>query len=63
MKASELREKTPSQLQDELENLLKDRFKLRMQSATGQLQTTHELKKARRTIARVKTILNEKQGN
>ena len=38
-------------------------FKLRMKSASGQLSKTHELGTVRRNIARVKTILREKQGN
>ena len=50
------------ELNDELVNLLGEQFKLRMQTATGQLQQTHQAKQVRRDIARVKTILTEKAG-
>ncbi|MFN3261058.1 MAG: 50S ribosomal protein L29 [Pikeienuella sp.] len=60
MKASELREKTPDQLREELTQLKKQSFNLRFQQATGQLDNTAAFRKARRDAARVKTILNEK---
>ena len=60
MNAAELREKTPDQLREELENLKKEAFNLRFQAATGQLENTAQMKNARRNAARVKTILNEK---
>ena len=60
MNAAELREKTPDQLREELENLKKEAFNLRFQAATGQLENTAQMKDARRNAARVKTILNEK---
>tara|TARA_Y100001001_G_C7771961_1_gene225680 strand:+ start:368 stop:559 length:192 start_codon:yes stop_codon:yes gene_type:complete len=63
MKASELREKSVEELQQEQINLLEQQFKLLMKSASGQLSKTHELGTVRRNIARVKTILREKQGN
>ncbi len=62
MKANELREKSVEELKAELLNLLREQFKLRMQHSTGQLSQTHLLKKMRRDIARVKTIMNEKAG-
>ncbi|MCG8439767.1 MAG: 50S ribosomal protein L29, partial [Pseudomonadales bacterium] len=55
MKASELREKSVEELQQEQINLLEQQFKLRMKSASGQLSKTHELGTVRRNIARVKT--------
>ena len=55
MKAQDLRTKSVEELNDE-------QFKLRMQTATGQLQQTHQAKQVRRDIARVKTILTEKAG-
>ena len=61
MKATELREKTAQQLNEQLLGLLRDQFNLRMQKATGQLAQTHLLGQVRRDIARVKTLLNEKQ--
>ena len=60
MKASELRGKQPEELQKELESLLRAQFGLRMQLATQQLGNTSQLKKVRRDIARVRTILKEK---
>ena len=60
MNANDLREKTPDQLREELENLKKAAFNLRFQQATGQLENTAQMKAARRDAARVKTILNEK---
>ncbi|GGC03414.1 50S ribosomal protein L29 [Marinobacterium sp. D7] len=61
MKAQELRDKSVEELQQSLLGLLKDQFNLRMQKATGQLAQTHLLGQVRRDIARVKTVLNEKQ--
>ena len=60
MKASELRTKSKSELQGELLSLLKAQFALRMQQATQQLSRNSELKKVRRDIARVRTVLHEK---
>lgn len=60
MKASELREKSAADLQQELLSLTKAQFGLRMQVATQQLTNTSELTKVRRDIARVKTVLKEK---
>ena len=60
MKASELRAKDPAQLSNELEELLRAQFSLRMQKATQQLTNNSQLKRVRRDIARVRTILNEK---
>jgi large subunit ribosomal protein L29 len=63
MKATELRDKSVEDLNAELLKLRENQFKLNMQKATGQLSQTHLLKQARRDIARVKTVLNEKAGN
>lgn len=60
MNASELRDKTPDQLREELVNLKKQQFNLRFQAATGQLENPAQMRRARRDAARVKTILNEK---
>jgi large subunit ribosomal protein L29 len=60
MKSSELRGKNADDLQKELESLLKAQFGLRMQVATQQLSNTSQLKKTKRDIARVKTIMKEK---
>jgi large subunit ribosomal protein L29 len=62
MKPSELRGKQPDELQKELESLMRAQFGLRMQLATQQLGNTSQLKKVRRDIARVRTILKEKSA-
>jgi large subunit ribosomal protein L29 len=62
MKATELRGKDQEALQKELSELLKAQFGLRMQIATQQLSNTSQLKKVRRDIARVKTVMNSKEA-
>lgn len=62
MKAQELREKSIEALQEQLFELLREQFNLRMQKATGQLNQTHLLKQTRREIARVKTVIQQKAG-
>ena len=59
----EIRLKHPTDLKQLLEDLLEEQFKLKMQSATGQLAKSNEFKKVRKNIARVKTIMKEKQNN
>ncbi|HEX5484491.1 MULTISPECIES: 50S ribosomal protein L29 [Limnobacter] len=59
MNASELRGKDKAALTAELESLLKAQFSLRMQVATQQLSNTSQLKKVRKDIARVKTVMTE----
>ena len=64
MKAKELREKSVEQLNEQLLDLLRDQFNLRMQKATGQLTQSHLLSQVKRDIARVKTVLKQqKAGN
>jgi large subunit ribosomal protein L29 len=60
MKATELRAKSGDELQKELQDLLRAQFGLRMQLATQQLTNTSQVKKVRRDIARVRTMLKEK---
>ena len=60
MKSSELRAKDKAQLDQELQELLKAQFSLRMQKGTQQLSNSSQIKKVRRDIARVRTILGEK---
>ncbi|MFK7875113.1 MAG: 50S ribosomal protein L29 [Paracoccaceae bacterium] len=60
MNASELRDKTPDQLKEELANLKKESFNLRFQQATGSLENPARMRQVRRDAARVKTILTEK---
>ena len=63
MKASELRAKDVAQLNQELNDLLKAQFSLRMQIATQQLTNNSQLKKTRRDIARVRTIIAQKAAS
>jgi len=63
MDAKELRDKTPDQLRDQLEELKKEAFNLRFQQAGGTLENTARMRIVRRYAARVKTILNEKAAN
>ena len=62
MKASELRAMNGDELKKELNELLRAQFGLRMQLATQQLGNTSQIKKVRRDIARVRTVLKEKAG-
>ena len=59
MKATDIRAKTPDQLNDDLAALKKEQFNLRFQKATGQLEKTARVKQIRRDIARIKTIAAE----
>ncbi|BCX88814.1 large subunit ribosomal protein L29 [Methylomarinovum tepidoasis] len=59
MKVSELRQKTKEELENLLVELHKEQFNLRMQKGTGALTKPDLLRKVRRDIARVKTILGE----
>jgi large subunit ribosomal protein L29 len=61
MKATDLRNKSVDELNDELVALRKEQFNLRMQHATGELTHNHEHGRVRKEIARVKTVLNELQ--
>ena len=60
MKSNELRAKNNDELSKELTDLLKAQFGLRMQLATQQLTNTSQMKKVRRDIARVRTMMKEK---
>ncbi len=61
MIAQDLRVKNESELHEELTGLLQEQFTLRMQRGTGQLTTPHDLRRVRRDIARVRTVLNEQK--
>jgi large subunit ribosomal protein L29 len=61
MNAKELRSKTDQELRDELNALLKEQFNLRMQKAIGQAARNDQFSKVRKNIARVKTVMTEKQ--
>ncbi|MSR12513.1 MAG: 50S ribosomal protein L29 [Gammaproteobacteria bacterium] len=60
-KGNELRGKSVAELQTQLNDLFKDQFNFRMQKSTGQLGQTHLITNVRKDIARVKTIITEKQ--
>ena len=62
MNAQDLRQKNETELREELSGLLREQFNLRMQRGIGQLAAPHELRRVRRDIARLRTILNEKKG-
>lgn len=59
MKTSDIRAMSAEDISKELEALHKEQFNLRMQNATGQLQRTSEMRRVRRDIARIKTVVNE----
>ena len=61
MKAADLREKTAEELQNILLEELRSQFNLRMRKGTGQLDKPSEIKKTRRNIARLNTLINEKK--
>jgi large subunit ribosomal protein L29 len=62
MKASDVRSKTADELKDQLVDLKKEQFNLRFQRATQQLEKPAQVKQVRRDIARIKTILAEKNA-
>lgn len=63
MKAGDLRAKTPDELSENLVQLKKEQFNLRFQKASGQLENTARVRQVRRDIARIKTILLQKQAS
>ena len=62
MKASELKTKSKSELQQDVLSLTKAQFGLRMQVATQQMTNTSEMRKIRRDIARIKTVMKQKES-
>ena len=60
MKVSEMKEKNVDELNEELLNLKREHFTLRMQKGSGQLEQSHRLKEVRRDVARIKTIITQK---
>jgi large subunit ribosomal protein L29 len=61
MKASDLRTKPQAELQKVLDELIREQANLRMQKSTGQLTKSDQIKKVRRNIARVNTILGREE--
>jgi len=63
MKAKELKDLSPEELQAKEKEFREEEFKLRFKHATGQLEKTDRLRKLRKDIARVKTIIREKEAS
>lgn len=63
MKTSELRAKSKEELNELVMSLKKERFNLRFQEATGALESKLRFREVKKTIARAKTIMNEKPGS
>ena len=63
MKIEDIRAMSPDQQDDAILNLKKERFNLRFQRATGQLENTSRLREARRDIARIKTVAAQTRAN
>lgn len=61
MKVSELRQKNATHLTEELLDLRREQFNLRMQQATGQLVRPDQYRHVRKDIARIKTVLREQE--
>jgi len=62
MKTDDIRRMTADQMEDAILDLKKERFNLRFQRATGQLENTSRLREARRDVARIKTIAAEERA-
>ena len=62
MSAKDLRAKDSGALQGELIKLRREQFSLRMQSASGQIVRSSDFSKVKKSIARVKTVMNEKKA-
>jgi large subunit ribosomal protein L29 len=62
MKAAELRDLGSDELQQRVREMEDQLFKLRMQKSMGQLEAANKVSSVRRDLARIKTILREKQG-
>jgi large subunit ribosomal protein L29 len=62
MKASQMRDQTTEELQDRERDLAEQLFALRLQKVTGQLEKPARVKQVRKDLARVLTILHERQG-
>ena len=62
MKTADIRAMSPDQMDDAVVNLKKERFNLRFQRATGQLENTSRLREARRDIARIKTVAAQQRA-
>ncbi|WP_022728258.1 50S ribosomal protein L29 [Fodinicurvata sediminis] len=62
MKAEDIRAKSQDELKEQLVTLRKEAFNLRFQQASGQLENTARVRQVRRDIARIKTVLRDRQA-
>ncbi len=62
MKATEIRDLTPEEITQKIDELKQELFNLRFQQATGNLENTAALRETRKTIARLKTVMNERSN-
>lgn len=62
MKASQIREMTPEELEQKYRELREEHFNLRFQAASGQIEKPHLLRSVRRDIARVLTVMRQRKG-
>ena len=62
MKAKDARKMDTEARKKELHGLLREQFNLRMQQASGQLANTADLRRVRRDVARLRTVMNENTG-
>lgn len=60
-KAEDIRQKSDDELLDELQSLKREQLNLRFQKASGQLEATSRVREVRRDIARIQTIMNQRQ--
>ena len=63
MKANEIRNLTTTEIEAKINELKDELFNLRFQLATGQLENTSRIREVRKAIARMKTIINERENN
>lgn len=61
MKVKELKEMTVEELGQQFEQIKKEQFNLKLQQVSGQLENPSRIKELRRTVARIKTIQNQKK--
>ncbi|WP_066189228.1 MULTISPECIES: 50S ribosomal protein L29 [Gracilibacillus] len=61
MKANEIRELTTAEIEQQVKSLKEELFNLRFQLATGQLENTARLREVRKSIARMKTVVRERE--
>ena len=61
MNVKEIRDKSTTELLQEIESLKEELFNLRFQQATGQLENPSRMKEIRKTIARIKTVITERE--